>query len=120
MDDSLLLIYSRHILLSELGPDAQERFAAARALVVGIGGLGNPAAHFLAAAGIGTLTLCDADHVDLTNLQRQILYATPDIGRAKVAAAAARLAAINPDVRVTQVAVRVGAAELTPLAASAD
>ena len=95
MDDAQLLRYSRHILLSELGPDAQERFAAARALVVGIGGLGNPAAHFLAAAGIGALTLCDADHVDLTNLQRQILYATADIGRAKVDAAAARLAAIN-------------------------
>jgi adenylyltransferase/sulfurtransferase len=120
MDDAQLLRYSRHILLTELGPDAQDKFGAAHALVVGIGGLGNPAAHFLAAAGVGTLTLCDADHVDLTNLQRQILYATPDIGRAKVDAAAARLAAINPDVRVTPVAMRVGAAELTPLVASAD
>ena len=58
-------------------------------LIVGVGGLGNPAAHFLAAAGVGALALCDADHVDLTNLQRQILYATPDIGRHKVESAAA-------------------------------
>ncbi|TMH00219.1 MAG: molybdopterin-synthase adenylyltransferase MoeB [Betaproteobacteria bacterium] len=120
MDDAQLLRYSRHILLTELGPDAQDKFGAAHALVVGVGGLGNPAAHFLAATGIGKLTLCDADHVDLTNLQRQILYATPDIGRAKVDAAAARLAAINPDVRIDQVATRVGAAELAPLVAKAD
>ncbi|TMH67877.1 MAG: molybdopterin-synthase adenylyltransferase MoeB [Betaproteobacteria bacterium] len=120
MDDAQLLRYSRHILLTELGPDAQDKFGAAHALVVGVGGLGNPAAHFLAAAGLGKLTLCDADHVDLTNLQRQILYATPDIGRAKVDAAAARLAAINPDVRIDQVATRVGAAELAPLVAKAD
>ena len=84
MDDSQLLRYSRHILLPELGPDAQEKFSAAQALLIGMGGLGAPAAHFLAAAGVGRLTVCDADRVDLTNLQRQILYATPDIGRAKV------------------------------------
>ena len=120
MDDAQLLRYSRHILLSELGPDAQEKFAAAHALVVGIGGLGNPAAHFLAAAGIGALTLCDADDVDLTNLQRQILYATADIGRAKVDAAAARLAAINPEVRIERVATRVGDAELARLVDDAD
>ena len=106
--------------MTELGPDAQQRFADAHVLVVGVGGLGNPAAHFLAAAGVGELTLCDADHVDLTNLQRQILYATEDIGRPKVAAAAARLAAINPEVRVTPVEARVGPAELAPLAAAAD
>ena len=118
MDDAALLRYSRHILLTELGPDAQEKFAAAHALVVGIGGLGNPAAQFLAAAGVGTLTLCDADHVDLTNLQRQILYATSDIGRAKVDAAAARLTAVNPDVRIERAATRVGAAELAPRTSS--
>src|SRR6185503_6373305 len=98
MDDPLLLRYSRHILLDELGPDAQAKFAAAHALVIGVGGLGAPVAQFLTAAGVGTLTLCDADSVDLTNLQRQILYATADVGRPKVDAAAARLAAINPDV----------------------
>jgi adenylyltransferase/sulfurtransferase len=120
MDDAQLLRYSRHILLSELGIDAQDRFAAAHVLIVGAGGLGSPAAHFLAAAGVGTLSICDADTVDLTNLQRQILYATGDIGKAKVAAARDRIQAINPDVRVEMVGTRVGAAELAPLVARAD
>ena len=120
MDDAQLLRYSRHILLTELGPDAQERFAAAHALIVGMGGLGAPAAQFLAAAGVGTLTICDADHVDLTNLQRQILYATGDIGAPKVDAAARRIAAINPEVRVERVGRRVGPADLAPLVAAAD
>ncbi len=103
MDDTQLLRYSRHVLLSELGIDAQIRFASAHALIVGVGGLGNPAAHFLAAAGVGTLTLVDADRVDLTNLQRQILFDTAAVGRAKVDAAGERLAAINPEVRVAGV-----------------
>ena len=120
MDDSQLLRYSRHILLDELGPDAQQKFATAHVVLVGMGGLGTPAAQFLAAAGVGTLTLCDADHVDLTNLQRQVLYATPDVGKAKVDAAAARIAAINPEVQVRRVPARVGPAELGPLAADAD
>ena len=120
MDDAQLLRYSRHILLTELGPDAQDRFAGAHALVVGMGGLGAPAAQFLASAGVGTITICDADHVDLTNLQRQILYATSDIGAPKVDAAARRLGAVNPEVRVERIASRVGAAELAPLVAAAD
>jgi molybdopterin-synthase adenylyltransferase len=120
MDDAQLLRYSRHILLDELGPDAQQRFACAHALVVGMGGLGTPAAHFLAAAGVGTITICDADAVDLTNLQRQVLYATADIGMPKVDAAAQRLAAVNPDVRVTRVPARVGPDTLVPLVAAAD
>jgi len=120
MDDAQLLRYSRHILLDELGPDAQARFAAAHVLVVGMGGLGTPAAHYLAAAGVGEITICDADHVDLTNLQRQVLYATADIGMPKVDAAAQRLAAVNPDVRVTRVAARVGPETLAPLVAAAD
>ena len=120
MDDRQLLRYSRHILLDELGPEAQQRFAAAHALVIGVGGLGAPVAQFLAAAGVGTLTLCDADSVDLTNLQRQILYATGDIGRPKVEAAAARLAAVNPDVALRPVAARVGGDELRALVAAAD
>jgi adenylyltransferase/sulfurtransferase len=120
MDDAQLLRYSRHILLPELGVDAQRKFANAHALVVGAGGLGAPAAQFLAAAGVGTLTLCDADTVDLTNLQRQILFATADVGAPKVAAAKARLEAINPDVRIETVGLRVGPAELAPLVAAAD
>src|SRR6202790_2196969 len=120
MDDAQLLRYSRHILLPELGVDAQQRFATARALIIGVGGLGNPVAQFLAAAGVGTLTLVDADSVDLTNLQRQILFDTHVVGAAKVDAAAQRLAAINPEVRIVRVAARVGDAELAPLAADAD
>jgi adenylyltransferase/sulfurtransferase len=120
MDDAQLLRYSRHVLLSELGVEAQQRFARAHALIVGVGGLGNPAAQFLAAAGVGTLTLVDSDHVDLTNLQRQILYSTTDVGTPKVDAAKARLRAINPDVRVEALAERVGAQQLAPLVADAD
>jgi len=119
MDDAALLRYSRHILLDELGPDAQARFAEAHAVVVGMGGLGSPAAQFLVAAGIGRVTLCDADNVDLTNLQRQILYAGGDVGQRKVDAARARLAAVNPEVVVETVPQRVGPAELDVLAAAA-
>jgi adenylyltransferase/sulfurtransferase len=120
MDDAQLLRYSRHILLSELGVDAQQRFARSHALIVGVGGLGNPAAQFLAAAGIGTISLVDADRVDLTNLQRQILFDTGVVGRPKVEAAQARLGMVNPEVRVVTVPVRVGSVELAPLVASAD
>jgi len=120
MDDAQLLRYSRHILLPELGIDAQQKFAAAHALIIGAGGLGAPAAQFLAAAGVGTLTLCDADTVDLTNLQRQILYASADVGTPKVEAARARLNAINPEANIVAVAARVGPDELASLVARAD
>jgi molybdopterin-synthase adenylyltransferase len=120
LDDAALLRYSRHILLPELGIEAQERFAAASALVVGVGGLGAPVAQFLAAAGVGSLTLADPDRVDLTNLQRQILYATSDVGRPKVAAASGRLAAINPLVAVETIEGRIGADELGALAERVD
>ena len=119
MDDPQLLRYSRHIRLDELGPDAQAKFGAARARVLGVGGLGAPVAQFLTAAGVATITLCDADHVDLTNLQRQILDATADVGRSKVDAAAARLAAINPDVTLRRVQARVGGEQLVALTAAA-
>ena len=120
LDDAQLLRYSRHILLPELGVEAQEKFAAAHALVIGAGGLGAPVSQFLVAAGVGTVTLCDPDAVDLTNLQRQILYATSDVGAPKVAAAKARLAAINPGVDVDAVEARIGPADLGPLVARAD
>jgi adenylyltransferase/sulfurtransferase len=120
MDDTQLLRYSRHILLPELGIEAQQKFAASHALVVGAGGLGAPVAQFLAASGIGTITLADPDTVDLTNLQRQILYASPDIGHRKVDAARARLASINPGIRVETIAARLGADDLAPLVERAD
>ena len=92
--------YSRHLQLPEIGEAGQARLDAARVLVVGAGGLGSPAVMFLAGAGVGTLAIADYDRVELSNLQRQVLYRTSDIGADKVAAARSAVAAINPDVRV--------------------
>jgi adenylyltransferase/sulfurtransferase len=100
MTDEQLLRYSRHILLPEIGVEGQERLAASRALIVGAGGLGSPAAIYLAAAGVGRLTICDADEVDLTNLQRQIVHRTSSVGHPKVASARAALAELNPEVAI--------------------
>jgi len=120
VDDSQLLRYSRHILLPEVGIDGQQRIADAHALVVGAGGLGSPVALFLASAGVGTITLCDADTVDLTNLQRQIVHDTSTIGMPKVESAKQRLAAINPGVDVRALPARVGPTELASLVAAAS
>ena len=120
LDDEQLLRYSRHILLSEIGIEGQERLLSSHALIVGLGGLGSPAALFLASAGVGTLTLCDADHVDMTNLQRQIAHDTMTVGLPKVASAALRIAAINPGVEVNAIAKRVGPEELAILVANAS
>ncbi len=92
--------YSRHILLPEVGGKGQRKIAGARILVVGAGGLGSPAALYLAAAGVGTLGLIDADAVDLSNLQRQVIHFTPDLGRPKVESAKEKIQALNPDVTV--------------------
>ena len=92
--------YARHLVLREIGGPGQQRLKAARVLVVGAGGLGAPAALYLAAAGVGTLGLADADAVALSNLQRQVLYTGADVGRGKVLAAAERLQALNPHVAI--------------------
>jgi molybdopterin/thiamine biosynthesis adenylyltransferase len=92
--------YARHLVLREVGGPGQQRLKAARVLIVGAGGLGSPAALYLAAAGVGALILVDPDTVDRSNLQRQILYAEADIGRPKADAAAERLAALNPHIFV--------------------
>ena len=92
--------YSRHLILPEVGPEGQRRLKAGRVLCVGAGGLGSPAALYLAAAGVGTLGIIDFDAVDVSNLQRQIIHGTPDIGRSKLASARERLNALNPDVKV--------------------
>ncbi|ROR34799.1 HesA/MoeB/ThiF family protein [Inmirania thermothiophila] len=120
MDDETLLRYSRQIMLPQVDIAGQERLLAAHAVILGLGGLGSPAALYLAAAGVGRLTLVDDDRVDLSNLQRQIVHGTPDIGRPKVASAAEALARINPDVRVETIGRRLGEAELAELAAGAD
>jgi len=92
--------YARHLVLREVGGPGQQKLKAARVLLVGAGGLGAPAALYLAAAGVGTLGLADPDAVSLSNLQRQVLYQTADVGGSKVEVAARRLAAINPHVAV--------------------
>ena len=92
--------YSRHLILPEVGIDGQRRLKGARVLCIGAGGLGSPAALYLAAAGVGTLGLVDFDNVDASNLQRQIIHGTPDIGRSKLGSARARLSALNPEIRV--------------------
>jgi adenylyltransferase/sulfurtransferase len=120
MDDSQLLRYSRHILLPEIGIEGQRSFLDARALVLGAGGLGSPAAMFLAASGVGTITLCDDDQVDLTNLQRQLAHRTASVGTAKVESARQTLNAINPEVCVMVVQERADEPRLAALVAEAD
>src|SRR5512132_4057870 len=93
--------YSRHIILPEVGGKGQMKLARARILIIGAGGLGSPAALYLAAAGIGTIGLVDGDVVDLSNLQRQILHSTDSIGKSKVESGRGMLNALNPDVTVT-------------------
>lgn len=120
MNDDQLLRYSRHVLLDELGVEGQQRLLAAHALVIGAGGLGSPAALYLATAGVGTLTLVDHDTVDLTNLQRQVIHNLSRVGRPKAESARETLAAINPEVRVQAVHQRADAALLDALVAQAD
>jgi adenylyltransferase/sulfurtransferase len=92
--------YSRHLIMPEVGVEAQRKLKAARVLCIGAGGLGSPAALYLAAAGVGTLGIVDFDTVDFSNLQRQILHGTPDVGRSKLASAKDKLNAINPNVNI--------------------
>lgn len=98
--DSQLERYSRHIILQEVGVEGQERILAAKVLIVGAGGLGSPAALYLAAAGVGTIGIVDYDDVEISNLQRQIAHFTRDIKAPKVDSAAAKMRAINPDILV--------------------
>jgi molybdopterin/thiamine biosynthesis adenylyltransferase len=120
MDDTQLLRYSRHILLDDIGIEGQQKLLAAHALVIGAGGLGSPAALYLASAGVGHITLVDDDTVDLTNLQRQIAHTTARIGQSKAASARITLQQINPGIVVSALNERAGDARLAELVAQAD
>ncbi len=115
MNDDQLLRYSRHILLDEIGIEGQQRLLDAHVLVVGAGGLGSPVALYLAASGVGHITIADHDVVDLTNLQRQIAHTTSRVGQAKVDSATQAMLALNPDVRVTALARQLDANQLDAL-----
>lgn len=103
LTDNQLKRYKRNILLPGVGPEGQEKLLKSRVLVVGAGGLGSPAAYYLAAAGVGHITLADSDKVDLSNLQRQILHRTGDIGRPKVISGSEKISALNPDIQVNTI-----------------
>ncbi|WP_026608777.1 HesA/MoeB/ThiF family protein [Methylocaldum szegediense] len=120
MDDHQLLRYSRQILLPQFDVEGQEKLLNSRALIIGLGGLGSPAAMYLAAAGVGNLVLNDYDVVDLSNLQRQIAHSTENVGEAKTASARKTLERLNPDVRVTEITDRLDGSQLEEAVAQAD
>lgn len=112
--------YARHIGLSQIGEAGQNVLLNSHALIVGMGGLGSPVALYLTAAGIGELTLCDYDRVDLSNLQRQVLHSTADIGELKTESARASLKAINPDIKINTIDYIADEAEIRQLAETAS
>ena len=120
MDDNQLLRYSRQIMLPQVDVAGQETLLASRALIIGAGGLGSPVAMYLAAAGVGHLAIADPDAIDISNLQRQLLHSSNDLGRAKPASAQDTLHAINPDVRVTPIEARLAGDPLAAEVQQAD
>lgn len=120
LQDEELLRYSRHLLLDDIGFEGQTRILNSHVLVIGAGGLGSPAAMYLACAGVGNITLVDHDAVDLTNLQRQIAHTTASVGRPKVESAQIALGRLNPHVMVQALAMRADAALLERLVPGAD
>lgn len=120
MNDEQLDRYARHIILKEIGGAGQQRLLGSHVALVGAGGIGAPAIQYLAAAGVGRLTLIDDDHVSLSNLQRQVLFATDDIGQPKIEAAEVAVALLNPDVRITGRRLRLTADNAADLLNGAD
>ena len=107
MDDNQLLRYSRQIMLPQIDLQGQDRLLQSHVVIIGLGGLGSPAAMYLAAAGVGHLTLVDFDQVDLSNLQRQILHSTSDVGKSKTQSAVESLQDLNPDTRLSAINTRM-------------
>jgi molybdopterin-synthase adenylyltransferase len=120
MNDNQLLRYSRHILLPEIGYEGQDKLVNSHALIVGAGGLGSPVALYLAAGGVGKLTICDFDVVDLTNLQRQIIHTTQSVGINKAVSAQQSIYEINPEVNVQTIQKKSTEEEFSALVAQAD
>lgn len=120
LSDDQLERYARHIVLREVGGAGQAKLLDAKVLIIGTGGLGSPAALYLAAAGVGTIGLVDDDAVALSNLQRQILFTTADVGRAKTEAGAEHIGALNPDVRVRTHRMRLTAENAAEIIAGYD
>ena len=120
MNDDQLLRYSRHILLDDIGIEGQRRLLASHALIIGAGGLGSPAALYLGSAGVGRITVVDHDHVEVTNLQRQIAHNLSRLGWPKAESVRQSIAAINPDVEVRVIVKRADATLLSSLVQEAD
>ena len=120
MNDNQLLRYSRHILLPQIEYAGQEKLTKSHALIVGAGGLGSPVALYLAASGVGKLTICDFDNVDLTNLQRQIIHTTQSVGINKAVSAQQTIYEINPEINVQTIQQKSSEAEFKVLAETAD
>ena len=120
MNDNQLLRYSRHILLPQIGYEGQDKLVNSHALIVGAGGLGAPVALYMAAGGVGRLTICDYDNVDLTNLQRQVIHTTQAVGLNKAVSAQQTLHAINPEVSVVPICGKSTEEQFTRLAETAD
>jgi molybdopterin-synthase adenylyltransferase len=120
LSDQQVERYSRHLILEEVGLGGQIKLLESRVLIIGAGGLGAPAALYLAAAGVGTIGLVDGDRVDLTNLQRQVIHHTPDVGVAKVTSAASKMRSINPDIRVVEHPLRATAENVLALVGDYD
>ncbi|MBP5243045.1 MAG: molybdopterin-synthase adenylyltransferase MoeB [Clostridia bacterium] len=120
LTDEQLERYSRHLILKDVGVKGQKKLLASKVLIIGAGGLGAPAAMYLAAAGVGTIGLADADVVDLSNLQRQIIHTTPDVGKPKVESAKETIQAMNPDVQVNTYHTFVSASNIMDLIADYD
>ena len=120
LNDEQLLRYSRQIMLPDIGVEGQQALLGSHVLVIGLGGLGSPVAMYLAAAGVGTLTLADNDEVDLSNLQRQVAHGTDDIGRPKVESARDQLLALNPETAIHTIPCRLAGGVLQQAVEKAD